>query len=48
MDALRPEQLRALRQIGETIVDRAFDTLGDALPFERPWTSAPGVGGAGD
>ena len=35
IDALSPEQLEALTQIGETVVHRAADILGDAMPFKR-------------
>jgi DNA-binding MarR family transcriptional regulator len=36
IDALTPEQRDTLRQIGETVVDRAFDALGDAAPVKHP------------
>ena len=35
IDALRPEQLEALTEIGEAVVDRAADLLGDTAPFKR-------------
>lgn len=35
IDALQPEQLDALAHIGEAVVDRAVDVLGDASPFRR-------------
>ncbi len=38
IDALSPEQLDQLTQAGETIVARAADILGEAMPmpFQRP------------
>jgi DNA-binding MarR family transcriptional regulator len=35
IDALEPDQLDALTQIGEAVVHRAADMLGDASPFKR-------------
>jgi len=35
IDALQPQQLYALTQIGEAVVRRANDVLGDASPLKR-------------